>query len=886
MAYNVALGFEDGVTRFITVDDGQTVADASYRQRINIPLDCRDGACGTCKARCESGEYDGGFYVDDALTEEEAAQGYCLPCSMTPKSDLVLQINSTSAVAKTSAAQFAGTVAALDRLSPTTMRLRLDVENREKLAFLPGQYVNIAVPGTDAERSYSFSSHPEDEQVEFLIKLTAGGVMSSWLTERAQVGDDVTFTGPLGSFFLRESDRPALLIAGGTGLAPMLSMLRLLQRSGSGRTVHLVYGVSSDDDLVELDLLDEFAATMPTFSTLHCVSDASSSCERIGYVTDHLATDVVNQDDLAVYLCGPPPMVEAVRTSLEERHVEPAGFFFEKFASAVQPAASAEPSQPTKSSEPSEPPEPRTRASDDASDRAIDRESEGAATAGDPAPDTAAPPAPPASAPGRTGRPTTPALPWDGVVPVGGDIMTNPTARTIAGQEMFAASDITALNPDTAATPGGSPSGMPAYEVGEEHPDITRSDALFEARTALELGAVDLTLGRLSAQQLSGWRLLAEAAAVHVHDETFLDAAAYTEANAAFHEYLLSLTGNEHLVTAYRQLGVKGHMEETLRQAAWCHAECASDHFALIDAVEKGDREQARAIVRAHGEHSKETTRQAMNESAATQRPAFVTPGRFTGKVVVVTGAGQGIGEAVARRVHAEGGSLVAVDRSQYAAELAEQLTRTPGGPKAIAVNADLETYDGAAAMVDAALTEFGRVDVLVNNVGGAISFQPFEQFSPDQIQAEITRSLMTTLWCCRAVLPQMQTQGGGVIVNVSSVATRGIHRIPYSAAKGGVNALTASLAMECADAGIRVVATAPGGTQAPPRKVSRGGKAPSTPQEQAWFDAHIEQTLDSCLLGRYGTLDEQAAAITFLASDEASYINGTVLPVGGGDLG
>ena len=144
----------------------------------------------------------------------------------------------------------------------------------------------------------------------------------------------------------------------------------------------------------------------------------------------------------------------------------------------------------------------------------------------------------------------------------------------------------------------------------------------------------------------------------------------------------------------------------------------------------------------------------------------------------------------------------------------------------------------------------------------------------------------MTTMLCTHAALKHMLDRRSGVIVNVSSVATRGIHRMPYSAAKGGVNALTASLALECADAGVRVVATAPGGTAAPPRQISRGGSSLETEQERIWFQAHIDQTLASSPMKRYGTLDEQAAAITFLASDEASYITGVVLPVGGGDLG
>src|SRR5687767_1468765 len=162
MDHTVALAFEDGVTRFITCRDDQTVADASYRQRINIPLDCRDGACGTCKALCESGTYDGGTYIDDALAPDEAAAGYVLPCSMKPRSDLVLQIASTSEVAKTRTTTYTGTLTQLDRLSATTVAIGVDIPNRTDLAFLPGQYVNIAVPGTDCTRSYSFANGPQD----------------------------------------------------------------------------------------------------------------------------------------------------------------------------------------------------------------------------------------------------------------------------------------------------------------------------------------------------------------------------------------------------------------------------------------------------------------------------------------------------------------------------------------------------------------------------------------------------------------------------------------------------------------------------------------------------------------------------------------------------
>lgn len=130
-----------------------------------------------------------------------------------------------------------------------------------------------------------------------------------------------------------------------------------------------------------------------------------------------------------------------------------------------------------------------------------------------------------------------------------------------------------------------------------------------------------------------------------------------------------------------------------------------------------------------------------------------------------------------------------------------------------------------------------------------------------------------------------MLAQGSGAIVNVSSVATRGLNRVPYGAAKGGVNALTACLALETAGSGIRVNATAPGGTEAPPRRIPRNSQ-PQSEQERLWYQQIVDQTLDSSPMKRYGSIDEQAGAILFLASDEASYITGVTLPVGGGDLG
>ena len=888
--YQVALGFEDGVTRFITCKDDQTVADASYRARINIPLDCRDGACGTCKAFCESGEFNPGVYIEDALSEDEFAQGYVLPCVMKPKSDLVLKIASTSEVAKTTAATYVSTITELTRLSPTTVSFSVEIPNRDELTFLPGQYVNIAVPDTDETRSYSFSSAPDDKKLSFLVKLTPGGVMSTYLDERAKVSDQLTFTGPNGSFFLREGDSPALLLAGGTGLAPILSILRKM-RSSTSRKLHLIYGVNTDDDAVELDTLEQLAGELGTLTWDYCVADQASSAVNKGYVTALMTPEHLHGGQASVYLCGPPPMVEAVRKHVDAGGVQPVGFYYERFALSGTGAAArtevpdepevvAEAEAPTVAAQPV--PERAPAAVEVAAvltgpeGRSVAGQTiwpskelaplRGAAIATSPVDDAALARAIAGQTIARAGS-DVPVSPLD----AGAGLIEAGDARSVAGQQVMAHADI-------------APLVEPQYVIGEDHPSVLTSDAIFDAREALELGALELTIGRLTSQQLTGYRLVAEATVPYVEGEHFVDAAAYTDTNAVFHDYLFNMTGNEHLLQAYNNLGVKGKMHDVLRHATWCDPRVAQDHLDIVAAFEAGDRDAARQLISDHADRSKQTMRRALDESRARVLPVSFSPGRFEGKAVLVTGAAQGIGQTVARRIAAEGGAVALVDRSELVYEEAGGIAGS--GCQAVGITADMETWEGASEAAEQAIGELGRIDVLINNVGGAINFKPFTEFTDAEIRAEITRSLLTTLYACRAALPSMVQQGHGVIVNVSSAATRGIYRIPYSAAKGGVNALTASLAMEYADAGVRVVATAPGGTEAPPRRISRGTPEHRNATEQAWFQAHIGQTIDSSLLKRYGTLDEQAAAITFLASDEASYITGTVLPVAGGDLG
>ena len=336
MSYQIALNFEDGVTRFIEATGHETVADAAYRQGLNIPLDCRDGACGTCKCKAESGRYDlGDNYIEDALSEDEVAEGYVLTCQMRAESDCVIRIPASSQLCKTEQASFEAAISDVRQLSASTIALSIKGEALSRLAFLPGQYVNLKVPGSEQSRAYSFSSLQKDGEVSFLIRNVPGGLMSSFLTNLAKAGDSMTLAGPLGSFYLRPIQRPLLLLAGGTGLAPFTAMLEKIAEQGSEHPLHLIYGVTNDFDLVELDRLQALAARIPNFTFSACVANPDSQYPQKGYVTQHIEPRHLNDGDVDVYLCGPPPMVEAVSQYVREQGITPANFYYEKFAAAA-----------------------------------------------------------------------------------------------------------------------------------------------------------------------------------------------------------------------------------------------------------------------------------------------------------------------------------------------------------------------------------------------------------------------------------------------------------------------------------------------------------------------------------------------------------------------
>jgi NAD(P)-dependent dehydrogenase (short-subunit alcohol dehydrogenase family) len=260
---------------------------------------------------------------------------------------------------------------------------------------------------------------------------------------------------------------------------------------------------------------------------------------------------------------------------------------------------------------------------------------------------------------------------------------------------------------------------------------------------------------------------------------------------------------------------------------------------------------------------------------------------RLKGKVCIVTGAGQGIGRATAKRLGQEGATVVVADRvdegaSHTLAELREH------DVEASKVLVDLAAFAGAQSLMQQTVAAHGRIDVLVNNVGGTIWIKPYHLYTEEEVKLELERSLHPTLWCCLAVLPIMMKQRSGSIVNLGSQSPRGLYRLPYAASKGGILALTKVLAMEYGRHGIRINAMAPGGTEiadrVTPRQFIKPGLTVEEPDDEAAYRREMAEDIrNQQALRRRGLPEEQAAAIAFLASEDASFITGQVINCSGG---
>lgn len=335
MGHSVALNFADGKTFFISVNNDELLLDAAVRQGINLPLDCREGVCGTCQGQCETGIYEQEYVDEDALSERDLAERKMLACQTRVKSDAAFYFDHDSAICNAGdTLKIETKVTAVELVSETTAILHLDASSHaEQLQFLPGQYARLQIPDTEDWRSYSFANRPNaTNQLQFLIRLLPDGVMSNYLRDRCQVGQSLFIEAPLGSFYLREVQRPLVFVAGGTGLSAFLGMLDNLVDQPNSPAVQLYYGVNSETDLCEQQRLYAYAEQLPNFSYHPIVTKATEAWQgKAGYIHEHLNKDQLAEQAFDMYLCGPPPMIEAVKNWLDEQALQNYRIYSEKF---------------------------------------------------------------------------------------------------------------------------------------------------------------------------------------------------------------------------------------------------------------------------------------------------------------------------------------------------------------------------------------------------------------------------------------------------------------------------------------------------------------------------------------------------------------------------
>lgn len=324
--------FEDSKTVKFSARQNEVVYQAAYRSGLRLEHDCLEGACGECKALCTQGEFELDDYSDEALSEHEREQGYTLLCRMRARTPCVVELPYPSGLlaAQHEAQWMDGRVLAVESVSSTVKRMVVRA-NADGLRFLPGQYIHMEVPGTDKVRSYSFANAPGEEQLTFFLKLYAAGAMSDYLRDRAQSGDAIRIKGPVGHFYLREAKRPIVMVAGGTGLAPMLSMLRTLAALRSGvPPIHLIYGVNEADEFFAASELTALGMKLPLTVERVAVSPTGWLGPK-GHVTSLLRPELLHGGECNVYLCGPPPMIEAASDWLQKNGMRPERVHSERF---------------------------------------------------------------------------------------------------------------------------------------------------------------------------------------------------------------------------------------------------------------------------------------------------------------------------------------------------------------------------------------------------------------------------------------------------------------------------------------------------------------------------------------------------------------------------
>jgi CDP-4-dehydro-6-deoxyglucose reductase len=326
------------------VPEGDTILAAGLTAGFHLPYGCRNGACGSCKGKLVAGEIDYGKYQHTALSEDERAAGYALFCVAKPLTDVTIESREIGAVKDIVVRKLPCRVNKLERVADDVMLVHLKLPANERLQFLAGQYIEFILKD-GARRSFSMANPPHDDEfLQIHVRHVPGGSFTEHVFKTMKERDILRFEGPLGSFFLHESEKPIVFVASGTGFAPIKAIIESAFKHGIERPMTLYWGARRPRDLYLDELARKWAAERPQqLKYVPVISEALPEDRwtgRTGFVHRAVMEDFADLSGVQVYACGVPIMVESARRDFtHERKLPIDEFFADSFTTQADLAA-------------------------------------------------------------------------------------------------------------------------------------------------------------------------------------------------------------------------------------------------------------------------------------------------------------------------------------------------------------------------------------------------------------------------------------------------------------------------------------------------------------------------------------------------------------------
>ena len=322
------------------INDHETILEAALRQGHNLPYGCRNGTCGTCKAKITSGKI--AYSTDtlpEAISEQEHLQGDVLLCQARALSNVSLKTRTVETAADISLRQFSCRVSSCEKLNDDVIRLILELPKTERLQFLAGQYINI-IMREGKRRSFSLANAPHQDQIiELHIRHYDGGLFSEYAFKELKERAILRIEGPLGQFTLQESDRPIIMIAGGTGFAPVKSLVEYSLDKKDIRPIDIYWGARTESDLYLDDMAKQWSTDFEHINYIPVLSDVehiNGWTGKTGFVHKAVLKDYPDLSIYDVYACGPPPMINAIIETLPEQGLNKDRLFSDSFEFAAK----------------------------------------------------------------------------------------------------------------------------------------------------------------------------------------------------------------------------------------------------------------------------------------------------------------------------------------------------------------------------------------------------------------------------------------------------------------------------------------------------------------------------------------------------------------------